>query len=81
MLRNRLAENAMVAPDPGCLCKHRHIAGVFVTFEEPPEDLRRNLASFGWDIAAWEAEKKWIFVDASPGAHRDRGHQRPSACL
>jgi circadian clock protein KaiC len=28
--------------------------GVFITFEEPPEDIRRNLISLGWDIAAWE---------------------------
>jgi circadian clock protein KaiC len=40
--------------------------GVFVTFEEPPEDIRRNMASLGWDIPTWEAEGKWIFVDASP---------------
>jgi circadian clock protein KaiC len=41
-------------------------AGVFVTFEEPPDDLRRNMIGFGWDIAAWEAQGRWAFVDASP---------------
>jgi circadian clock protein KaiC len=40
-------------------------AGCFVTFEEKPEDLRRNLSSFGWDIAGWEKANKWIFVDGS----------------
>ena len=40
--------------------------GVFVTFEESPEDIRKNVASFGWDLAAWEREGKWAFVDASP---------------
>ncbi|MGM0434278.1 MAG: circadian clock protein KaiC [Pseudomonadota bacterium] len=40
--------------------------GVFVTFEENAEDLRRNLASFGWDIQAWEEQGLWAFVDASP---------------
>ena len=40
--------------------------GVFVTFEESPEDIRRNMAGFGWDIEAWEGEGKWAFVDASP---------------
>lgn len=40
--------------------------GVFVTFEEPPGDIRRNLKSFGWDIRKWEKEGKWAFVDASP---------------
>lgn len=40
--------------------------GVFVTFEEPPVDIRRNMLGFGWDIAAWEAAGKWAFVDVSP---------------
>lgn len=40
--------------------------GVFVTFEEPPGDIRTNMAGFGWDIPRWEAEGKWAFVDASP---------------
>ncbi len=40
--------------------------GVFVTFEEPPDEIRRNLAAFGWDISAWESAGKWFFVDASP---------------
>ncbi|HEX8202677.1 MAG TPA: circadian clock protein KaiC, partial [Isosphaeraceae bacterium] len=43
-------------------------AGVFVTFEEPPADIRRNMIGFGWDIAAWEAAGRWAFVDASPRA-------------
>jgi circadian clock protein KaiC len=42
--------------------------GVFVTFEESPEDIRRNLGSLGWDIPAWEAPNLWRFVDASPRA-------------
>src|SRR5437764_12774464 len=41
-------------------------AGVFVDFEETPADIRANMASFGFDIPAWEAERKWAFVDASP---------------
>ena len=40
-------------------------SGVFVTFEEPPEDIRSNIASFGWDVPAWERQGKWAFVDAS----------------
>lgn len=39
--------------------------GVFVTFEDRPDDLRRNMASLGWDIPAWEAAGSWRFVDAS----------------
>ncbi len=40
-------------------------SAVFVTFEETPADLRRNLQSFGWDIQAWEDQGLWAFVDAS----------------
>ncbi len=40
--------------------------GVFVSFEEPPKMLRKNMRGFNWDIAQWEAENKWYFVDASP---------------
>ncbi|MCW2608153.1 MAG: putative circadian clock protein KaiC [Frankiales bacterium] len=40
--------------------------GVFVTLEEPAGDLRDNLATLGFDIAAWEAAGDWRFVDASP---------------
>lgn len=45
---------------------HAGESGVFVTFEETPTDIRKNMSSFGWDIAEWEAEGKWAFVDASP---------------
>lgn len=41
-------------------------AGVFVTFEEHPAEICRNLFGFGWDVAAWVASGKWAFVDASP---------------
>jgi circadian clock protein KaiC len=41
-------------------------AGVFVTFEELPQDIRQNMASFGWDISHWEKMGQWAFVDASP---------------
>ena len=40
--------------------------GVFITFEEWVDDIRRNMKSFNWDIEKWEEEGKWIFVDASP---------------
>jgi circadian clock protein KaiC len=40
--------------------------GVFVSFEERPAAIRRNVQSFGWDIAAWEKDGTWAFVDASP---------------
>jgi circadian clock protein KaiC len=45
--------------------------GVFVTFEERPDGIRRSMRSLGWDIAAWEADGRWAFVDASPRHHVD----------
>ena len=41
-------------------------ADVFITFEESPEDIRRNMQGFGWPIEEWEKEGRWAFVDASP---------------
>lgn len=46
-------------------------SGVFVTFEESPEALRRNMRGFGWPIADWEAQGRWAFVDASPQPEDD----------
>jgi circadian clock protein KaiC len=40
--------------------------GIFVTFEEQPRELRRNMLGFGWDIESYESAQKWGFVDASP---------------
>src|SRR6185295_16871917 len=42
--------------------------GVFVTFEDSVDDIRANVFGFGWDVAAWEADGTWSFVDASPDA-------------
>jgi circadian clock protein KaiC len=46
-------------------------AAVFVTFEELPTDIRKNVASFGWDVARWEEEGRWVFVDATPHPEED----------
>lgn len=51
--------------------RHGGQAGVFVTFEENSNDLRRNISSLGWDVAKWEAEGKWMFIDAAPGCMQD----------
>lgn len=40
--------------------------GVFITFEESPNDIRRNMLGFGWNIQQWETNGQWAFVDASP---------------
>jgi circadian clock protein KaiC len=43
--------------------------GVFVTFEESADDIRKNMRSFGWDLPEWERAGKLAFVDASPDPH------------
>lgn len=40
--------------------------GVLVTFEEPPQEIRRNVQGFGWDLAEWEASGRLAIVDVSP---------------
>jgi circadian clock protein KaiC len=45
--------------------------GVFVTFEESPDDIRANLASFRWPIPEWERAGLWSFVDISPDPEHD----------
>jgi len=39
--------------------------GVFITFEESPADICRNMKSLGWDMKGWVDEGKLAFVDAS----------------
>jgi len=39
---------------------------VFVTFEETPADIIRNMKGFGWDLQQMIDQKKFLFVDASP---------------
>lgn len=40
-------------------------AGVFVSLTEMPAKVRRFMATFGWDVVAWEAAGTWAFVDGS----------------
>ena len=40
--------------------------GVFVTFEERPERIIRNVRSFGWDLNKKMKEEKFAFVDIAP---------------
>jgi circadian clock protein KaiC len=39
---------------------------VFVTFEETPEDIIRNMKGFSWDLDVWIKKNLFLFVDASP---------------
>jgi len=45
--------------------------GVFVTFEESPNDIRRNVRGFGWNLPQWETEGVLAFVDGSAEPGQD----------
>jgi circadian clock protein KaiC len=45
--------------------------GVYVSLSEGPEKVRRFTATLGWDVATWEAQDRWAFVDASPGVEQE----------
>ncbi len=34
--------------------------GVFITFEEPPRDIRTNMSALGWNIEEWEKEGRLL---------------------
>ena len=40
--------------------------GIFVTFEESPEDIIKNALSFGWNLQKFIDEGKLFILDASP---------------
>lgn len=41
-------------------------AGIFVTFEESPDDIIKNALSFGWDLQQFIDQGKLFILDASP---------------
>ena len=43
--------------------------GVYVSLEERPKDLRKEMINFGWDLEKLEREKKLAIIDA--GSARD----------
>ena len=59
------AKTVLAANFLACAIRKFDESVVFVTFEESPEEIRRNVASFGWPIAKWEADGKWAFVDGT----------------
>ena len=46
--------------------QQHNIPGVFVTFEETPQDIISNMRGFGWDLNEWIKNDQLRFVDASP---------------
>ncbi len=46
--------------------RHFDYPGLFVTFEESPNDIIQNAYSFGWDLEALIEQRKFFILDASP---------------
>ena len=40
--------------------------GLYITLDEEPEDIRKNLSGMGWDLGKLEKEKKLLFINVSP---------------
>ena len=41
-------------------------SGLYITLDEDPEDIKKNMSKFGWDLDRLEGEKKLIFINVSP---------------
>jgi KaiC/GvpD/RAD55 family RecA-like ATPase len=41
-------------------------SGVYVTLDEEPGDIKRNMLEYGWDLKKLENEKKLVFINVSP---------------
>jgi KaiC/GvpD/RAD55 family RecA-like ATPase len=39
--------------------------GIYVTLEETPEKVERNVATFGWDVTKLSEDEKFLIVDAT----------------
>ena len=52
--------------------------GVFVTLCENPDEIRKNMLAFGWDLRKLEAQKKLIILDARPVSHTEEGYIVPN---
>jgi circadian clock protein KaiC len=40
--------------------------GLFITTEETPEKIRKDVFNFGWDISELEKEKKFVILEMGP---------------
>jgi KaiC/GvpD/RAD55 family RecA-like ATPase len=41
-------------------------SGVYVTLDEDPDDIRKNMLKYRWDLKKLEEEKKLVFINVSP---------------
>ncbi len=55
--------------------------GVFITLCENPDEIRRNMLAFGWDLTKLEKQKKLAVIDARPVSFTDEGYIVPNDTL
>jgi len=41
-------------------------SGLYITLDEDPEDVKKNMSKFGWDLDKLEEKKKLAFINVSP---------------
>lgn len=41
-------------------------SGLYITLDEDPGDIKKNMSKFGWDLDKLEKEKRLIFINVSP---------------
>jgi len=40
--------------------------GIYISLDEDPDDVKKNMSKFGWDLSKLEKEKKLAFINVSP---------------
>jgi len=55
--------------------------GIFISLCENPEEIRRNMLAFGWDLRKLEKQKKLVIIDARPVTFTDEGYIIPNEDL
>jgi len=40
--------------------------GIYISLDEDPKDVKKNMSKFGWDLDKLEKEKKLAFINVSP---------------
>lgn len=56
-------------------------SGVYVTLSESPNEIRKNMKSYGWDITKLERDGKLLLIDARPFSVSEEGFVSPNESL
>lgn len=50
--------------------------GILIAYDHPPDEIRRSMASFGWDVTPYEDENKFAIIDCFNGAVGEDSHEK-----